>query len=248
MRTIQELKATGVAAVTLSLRDLPNSGLELEVLLGGRLKDVLGGMSVGRFRLLLIAGAESVLEGQGPLLNELATAALRAGLCVSVVTRIDGAKTVAQVLSDAMTSAGISGKVEEHEVQRLTSAEASQLTRMFASLARLQEEPRAAWLLGCPGLVDLLLRADAVDDLPGGPLSEADVFAVIWHHLVRESEVTHPGGPSPDARERALTSIAHRLLLPDDRGERPDARALPSLRSDGLLLAPGPTSAWNPAD
>src|SRR5262249_43816011 len=89
LRTIQELKATGVPVVTLSLRALPNSGLELEALLGGRLKDVLGGTSVGRFRLLVVDGAESVLEGQGPLLNELATAALRAGLCVAVVTRID---------------------------------------------------------------------------------------------------------------------------------------------------------------
>jgi hypothetical protein len=147
-----------------------------------------------------------------------------------------------------MASAGISGKVEEHEVQRLTSAEASQLTRTFTSLARLQEESRAAWLLGRPGLVDLLLRADAADDLPRGPLSEADVFAVIWRHLVREGEVTRPGGPSPDARERALTSIARRLLLPDGPGERSDVSALPSLRSDGLLFAPGPTSAWNPAD
>src|SRR5207244_8741892 len=90
LRTTQELEATGVAVVTLNLRDLPNSGLGLEALLGARLKDVLGGTSVGRFRLLVVEGAESVLEGQGPLLNELATAALRAGLCVAAVTRIDG--------------------------------------------------------------------------------------------------------------------------------------------------------------
>lgn len=74
------------------------------------------------------------------------------------------------------------------------------------------------------------------------------MFAVIWYRLVRKEEVTHPGGPSPDARDRALVSIARRLLLPDSPGERPDTAALPSLRSDGLLLVPGPTSAWNPAD
>ena len=38
--------------------------------------------------------------------------------------------------------------------------------------------------------------------------------------------MTHPGGPSPDARDRALVSIARRLLLPDSPGERPDAAAL----------------------
>src|SRR5260370_37278979 len=60
--------------------------------------------------------------------------------------------------------------------------------------------------------------------------------------------MTHPGGPSPDARDRALVSIARRLLLPNSPVERPDAAALQSLRSDGLLLPPGPTSAWKPAD
>src|SRR6266700_2438677 len=119
---------------------------------------------------------------------------------------------------------------------------------MFASLARLQEEPRAAWLLGRPGLVDLLLRAGASSELPEGPLSEADVFAVIWRYLVRNGEVANPGRPSPDARDRALVSVARQLLLPESPCERPDATVLPSLRSDGLLLAPGPTSAWNRAD
>lgn len=147
-----------------------------------------------------------------------------------------------------MSVAGATGQVEEHEVSRLTPAETTQLTATFASLARLGEEPRAAWLLGRPGLVDLLLRAGAARALPGGPLSEADVFAVIWDQLVRCAEVTVPGGPSPDARDRALTCLARRLLLPGGSGELPDAAALPSLRSDGLLLAPGPTSAWNPGD
>jgi hypothetical protein len=248
LRTAEELATAGAAAMTLSLRDLPDTGLELEALLGGRLKDVLAGTALGSFRLLVVDGAESVLAGRGPLLTDVATAALRAGFCVVAVTRSDGARAVARVLSKAMGSAGMTGKVEEYEVQRLTSPETNQLTTIFPSLARLEEEPRAAWLLGRPGLVDLLLRAGAAADLPGGPLSEADVFAVIWHHLVRNEEVTHPGGPSPDARDRALVSIARRLLLPDSPGERPDATALPSLRSDGLLLVPGPTIAWNPAD
>ncbi len=112
----------------------------------------------------------------------------------------------------------------------------------------MAEEPQAGWLLARPGLVDLLLRARAVGDLPIGPLSEAEVFAAVWHHLVRRAEVSVPGGPSPDARDRGLTSVARKLLLPDDSGPSPDADALPSLRSDGLLLPPGPASAWIPTD
>ncbi len=248
LRTTEELATTGAATITLSLRDLPDTGLELEALLGGRLKDVLGSTAVGRFRLIVVDGAESVLEGRGLLLTDVVTAALRAGLCVVVITRTDGARAVVEAVSGAIASAGRTGKVEEYEVQRLTSSETTQLTAMFASLARLQEEPRAAWLLGRPGLVDLLLRAGAASELPEGPLSEADVFAVIWRYLVRNGEVANPGRPSPDARDRALVSVARQLLLPESPGERPDATVLPSLRSDGLLLAPGPTSAWNRAD
>src|SRR5207302_1491055 len=56
------------------------------------------------------------------------------------------------------------------------------------------------------------------------------------------------GGATPDGRERALMSLARQLLLPSPPGEAPDASALPSLRSDGLLLPPGPTIAWHPGD
>jgi hypothetical protein len=249
LRTAEQLAAAGAAVTTLSLRDLPGTTVELEVLLGGRLSEVLGATAVDAGRLLVIDGAESVLEGRGPLLTEVATAALRAGLGVVAVTRSDGARAVGRELSSAAVAAGVTGQqVHEHEVARLTSAETTQLAATFASLVRLGEEPRAAWLLGRPGLVDLLLRAGAAGALPGGPLSEADVFAAVWGQVVRCGEVAVPGGPAPDARERALVSLARRLLLPGGSSELPDASALPSLRSDGLLLAPGPTSAWNPGD
>jgi hypothetical protein len=248
LRAAEQLEAAGAAVTTLSLRDLPGTTLELEVLLGGRLTDVLGSTAVDRVRLLVIDGAESVLEGRGLLLTDVATAALRAGLGVVAVTRSDGARAVERQLSTAAAAAGVTGQVHGHEVPRLTSAETVQLTATFASLARLGEEPRVAWLLGRPGLVDLLLRARAARSLPGGPLSEADVFAVIWDQLVRREEQAIPGGSSPDARDRTLTSLARQLLLPGRSSVLPDAAALPSLRSDGLLLAPGPTSAWNPGD
>jgi hypothetical protein len=237
------------AVVTLlSLRDLPAMAVELESLLGGSLTDVLGATATGKARLLVIDGAEAVLEGRGQLLSELAAAAFRTGLGIAVVTRSDAAAAARQALATAMATVGMAGQVRDHEVPRLTSAEAGEIVAAFRSLTRVGLEPRAAWLLGRPGLVDLLLRAGAGAALPEGPLSEADVFAVVWRMLVRRDEVTLPGGPSPDAREQALLALAHRKLMPDSTGERPDAAALPSLRSDGLLLSAGPTQAWQPGD
>jgi len=248
LRAAEWLEATGVMVTSLGLRDLPSTTVEVEALLGGGLDAVLGGTATGSGRLLVIDGAESVLEGRGALLTDMATAALRAGLGVVAVTRRDGAGAVADALGRAASAAGSAGPPKEHEVRGLSQEEAKILAETFQSLSRLAEEPQAGWLLARPGLVDLLLRARAVGDLPIGPLSEAEVFAAVWHHLVRRAEVSVPGGPSPDARDRGLTSVARKLLLPDDSGPSPDADALPSLRSDGLLLPPGPASAWIPTD
>ena len=175
---------------------------------------MLAGTATGEARLLVIDGAEAALEGRGQLLTEVATAALRAGLGVAAVTRTDGAGAVGQALADAATAGGLPVPVRKHEVPRLTAEEAAQITAAFTSVSRLAAEPRAAWLLGRPGLVDLLLRAGAAADLPEGPLSEADVFAAVWHHLVRRREVTDRGGPTPDAREQAMLSLARRACCP----------------------------------
>ncbi len=243
-----ELADVGSPVTVLSLRDLPGTTLELETVLGAPLTEVLAATATGQARLLVVDGAEAALEGRGQLLAELGTAALRAGLGVVAVTRADGAGAAQQALASAITAAGRAGPVATHEGPRLTAQEVSQVTAAFTSVRRLGEDPRSAWLLGRPGLVDLLLRAGAAAGLPAGPLSEADVFAAVWHHLVRYGEVTEPGGPSPGAREQALLSLARRALLPGAPADPPDPGALPSLRSDGLVISPGPASAWLPGD
>jgi hypothetical protein len=250
LRAANELAETGTPVTRLSLRDMPATVLELEGLTGAPLADVLAATATGTGdgRLLLIDGAEAALEGRSQLLTAVATAALRAGLGVAAVTRTDGAGAVSRALADATGTAGLPAGVGEHEVSRLTPAEITQVAAAFPALARVAGEPRAAWLLGRPGLVDLLLRAGAAGDLPAGPLCEADVFAAIWHHLVRHAEVQEPGGPTPDAREQALVTLARRRLLPTNPGDPPDPTALPALRSDGLLRPAGLTSAWNPGD
>ena len=55
-------------------------------------------------------------------------------------------------------------------------------------------------------------------------------------------------GISPDERELALLALARRVLDPEAPFNGSGARALPSLRSDGLLLPSGPSAAWNSGD
>ena len=235
----------GTPVTVLSLRDLPATTLELEALLGAPLTDVLAGTATGEARLLVVDGAEAALEGRGQLLAETVHRPRCApgwewrrspgptgpGPCGAGAGRARPPRRALQARSAS------------HEVPRLTAAEVSEVTAAFASMRRLAGDPRSAWLLGRPGLVDLLLRAGAAADLPDGPLSEADVFAAVWHHLVRRGEVTDPGGPTPDAREQAMLSLARRALLPASPADPPNPAALPSLRSDGLVISSGPAPA-----
>jgi hypothetical protein len=236
--------ASDASITMLSLRDLPATTLEAEALLGVPLVELLAGGAAGPQRLLLLDGAEAVLEGRGELLTDLAAAAMMAGLGVIAVTRVDAGAAVLDALRQAQ---GGARSVAEHVVPRLSDAEVDQVAS-FAALGRLGVEPRARWLLGRVGLIDLLLRGEAAQALPDGALSEADVFAAVWSVLVRRREHTAIGGPSPDAREQALLSIARALLMGHGHATSDQAGALPSLRSDGLLLTAGPTSAWNPGD
>lgn len=243
LRAAEKFAADGPAVTVLSLRDLPATTLELENSLGGHLDEVLASAASGPGRLLVVDGAEAALEGRGGLLADLARAALGMGYGVVAVTRRDGRGAVAKALS-----AGDGREPSEHEIPGLTASERAQLTATFAALSGLKEDARSNWLLSRPGLVDLLLRSGPGADLSAGVVSEAHVFAIIWAQLVRRGEEIAPGEPSPDAREQALIELAHREMLPS--GSKPTAAldALASLRSDGLLLPAGPTSAWSPGD
>ena len=243
LRVAEELATDGPVVTVLSLRDLPPTTLELEGLLGGALDEVLAAAVSGPGRLLVVDGAEAALEGRAGLLAELVSAARGAGYGVVAITRLDGRGAVAEALS-----ADGAPVPTEHEISGLTAAEKTQLTATFAVLAGLEEDARSDWLLGRPGLVDLLLRAGPGADLSAGVVSEAQVFAIIWAQLVRRGEATPSGGPSPDAREQALIELARRELLPASPKPAIALDALSSLRSDGLLLPAGPTGAWSPGD
>jgi hypothetical protein len=239
------------ASVTmLSLRDLPASSADAEARFGVALQELLSGEAVSARRLLVVDGTEAVLEGRRALLTDLAAAAMGAGLGVVAVTRSDAATAVTDALRQAthITPAGGDRQLSEYTVPRLTDAEIDEVVDRFGALVRFGREPRARWLLGRPGLTELLLRGDATQALPDGALSEADVFAAVWHAVVRNGNRMTDFGVSPDAREQALLALARTVLLGSGAAAVTDAGALSSLRSDGLLLPAGPTSAWNPSD
>lgn len=247
LRVVEELQGRGAGVAALSLRHLPDTTVELESVLGAGLIEILGGTPVDAVRLLVIDGAEAVLEGREALLFDLAVAALRAGLGIAAVARSDAATAVTKCLtraSGAIQQSDPTPDLAAHDVPALHAAETAQVATTFPTLTRLASDARSAWVLTRPGLVELLLRDGAARALPTGPLSEADVFAAIWTGLVRQGETTPAGGPTPDAREHALVGLARRALDPGSHVDSAAAlSALPSLRSDNLLRAANPWSS-----
>ena len=70
------------------------------------------------------------------------------------------------------------------EVPPLTGEKSRGVREAFAELNRLASDDRSAWLLRRLGIIDVLLRGEAVASLPDGSLSEADVFGAVWHAWV----------------------------------------------------------------
>lgn len=241
VRVCDELRSSGAVVVSVSMRDLPASVLDLEhTLQGPSVDELFAGAATGARRVLVIDGCEAVLEGKERIFMALATAAARAGFGVACVTRSDGARYVRDALNRAFRAAETSengpasgqlGAVAEHVVGELSEPERLQLAGAVEVLARLHSDARAAWLLGRPGLVDALLRSDAPLE-PGQLLCEADVYAAVWNGLIRRHESNPPGKASPDDRAFTVVTLARRLL--GEAGTL-DGQALRELRSDGVL-------------
>ena len=249
LRAADDLRAAGGATVEISLRDLPRTTLDVEHFLGAPIGDVLAGADVRPVRVLVIDGAEAALEGRHDVLRDLATAALSVSLGVAVITRTDAEQQVTEILKQAAETAAAGDRGPTRcVVNGLTRSEIATLAGTFTALSRIGNDPRNFWLLSRPGLVDVLLQADPPSDLPDRALSEADVFAATWSRRVRRRESLTDDGISPDEREQALLALARRAVDPGAPLDGSAARALASLRSDGLLLPSGPSAAWNSGD
>jgi hypothetical protein len=236
LRAAEDLAEAGATVASLSLRDLPYAISDLENQWGGfTVDEVLASGEVRPCRLLLVDGAEAILEGKGQTFRSISAAALRAGIGVIAVTRTDGSRLVRDELVRAAELAGSSIPPAEHVVAPLTRAERHILTSTFTALVRLEADQRASWVLGRPGLVDALLRTGAVLD-PTEFLCEADVFSAVWRNLIRRDEIVSPGTTAPDDREHVALNVARRTLgLP---AEPSHGTAAAELRSDGVLRVP----------
>lgn len=245
LRVSEELRSSGAVIISLSLRDLPQSTGELENSLGGcSIDDVLTAGETGPLRMVLIDGAEAVLEGKASVLQDLAAAAMRAGMGLAAVTRTDGSRKVREVLARACELADSDASPSELILGPLTHDEGEQVASTFPNLARLGSDTRSRWLLGRPGLIDALLRTGTVLD-PSDVLCEADVFAAVWRNLIRRDEDRSPGTASPDDRERATLAVVKKVLgLANDNVL---GMASAELRADGVLRLPH-NPAWSSGD
>jgi hypothetical protein len=245
LRAAEDLEGDGAAVISLSLRDLPYTLTDFESQLGGdAIDEVMATGRTGSVRLVLVDGAESVLEGKGQVFRAVAAAALRAGFGVVAVARIDGSRQVRDELRRAGELAGSGSTPGEYVVDALTHEERQALSTTFTTLARLGSDPRANWLLGRPGLVDALLTTDGILD-PAELLCEADVFSTVWRSLIRRGEIRAPGTASPDDREQAALRAARRAL--GLAADAPHGTGAAELRSDGVLRIPN-DPAMSPGD
>ncbi|MEV8441908.1 hypothetical protein AB0425_31400 [Actinosynnema sp. NPDC051121] len=245
------LRLGGMGVVALSLRDVsPGPLSSLEQLLGAPIARVFEYLEAEQVRVIALDGAEVVLEGGADLFTDLSRAARAAGVGVVAVVRDDARQAVVEALGavQAHHAGADSAQPVLIEVPALSSEEVSRVRAAFPELERVGEDPRAGWLLGRVGLVDLLLRAGAIGALPDGALSEADVFAAVWSRWVRRGERVDRGGATPDGRDEALMELARRRLLPDEPSRPIEPYALHSLRSDGLLLSADDHFAWSVGD
>lgn len=257
LAAVDEIRSAGGTVVALSLRDLAPAatGAAAGQLLQASPRAVFAATAVAPVRLVVLDGAEIAQESGPGLLRDLARAASQAGLGLVAVTRDDARETVVDALTGtavhrpgAESAPAVPGGME---IPPLTDEELSGVRQSFAELSRLDADDRSAWLLRRLGIIDVLLRGNAVASLPDGSLSEAGVFGAVWHAWVRNRDQPAPGGATPDGREEVMTGLA-RLRLAGGAAPAPlmtaDSRALPSLRSDGLLLPAGPHFAFRSGD
>ncbi|MEH0555534.1 SEFIR domain-containing protein [Streptomyces sp. B21-101] len=242
LQAVDLLRENGAQVVALSLRDLQPPLPALETVVGTPLARLFGSVPAAECRLLVVDGAEAVQQGCHDRLVSLVDAANASGLGVVAVVRDDALTAVEDALCTLSGSALSRAKVEP-----LPDIGVEQLLHDIPSLGRLRQR-RSRWLLRRIGLVGLLMRGGVPAALRDGALSEADVFDACWRGWVRRNEQYPPGAPSPDAREQALLDIARAELGTDEGQGRPDPSALPSLRSDGLLLPLGPGASWRSSE
>ncbi|TFD47074.1 ATP-binding protein [Cryobacterium frigoriphilum] len=233
---VEPSAADGRASLFLNAQDLPDDVGTFLGLLDASIEDVLGGYRWGEASLLVIDGAEAAIAGRRRVLQNLAASALRLGWSVVLVARSDHALEMKALLSSCLDQSGLATDVAEHLVQGLDERERAAAVTSVPSLERFSIEPRNVWLLERVGLVDLLLRLQAMDSLPDGVFTEHEVFHAIWQSMVLGRGSSALSAEPDYAREAYLLNLArHHLGIQATFHRSDDGRARDSLEADGLI-------------
>ncbi len=185
--------------VYLNLRLLPPTAAELRTALGASLDELLAEMSAPT-RVLVLDGADMLVERDDLLLMHLLRAAQSAAVTPWVVCATD-ARAAVQTVVENVTAA-----VREITIGGLEDTELDEVARAFPHLRRLVNEPRAKELLRRPAVIDLFVRSGS----NALPLSDADALDIVWAKLVRDNERQIRG--LPDARDQVMRQLATQQL------------------------------------
>jgi hypothetical protein len=242
LATMDQVRAAGGAVLALSLRDLPASLAMLTPSLGLAPETLLAAAPSAPVSVLLLDGGEVVQEGNAAVAGALLDATAAVGRTAIIVARDDAADAVRDLVQRHVGTVPV-----EQIVPSLGDDDVTRVVAAAPALARYAADTRAVWLLRRLGLVDLLLRAAQNGALlPSALASEAEVFATVWHALVRRAERVI-AGVGPDDREQATLDIA-RELLGGGLARPVPGGVLASLRSDNVLRPRDATTAWQTRD
>jgi hypothetical protein len=242
LRAADSIRSMGGVALLASLRDLPPAVMDLRAALGMAPGEVLSAAPSAPNSVLVLDGAEVIQECDCQSAGALVRAAAAAGMTTFLAVRDDATDS----LRNHLRRAGIE-QPKEFLVSPLGPEEIAALAKAVPMLARVTTDARAAWLLRRIGLVDLLLRAVQLGiPMPTSLSSEAEIFSIVWSGLIRRNEAII-GGVSPDDREAAVIEVA-RAVLTGQPAHIVGGAALPSLRSDGVLLSRKASATWEHGD
>ncbi|WP_405141977.1 hypothetical protein OG589_32750 [Sphaerisporangium sp. NBC_01403] len=229
VKSLEAEKAESFEALVVNLRRLPGSVPELTSVLGRGLREFLEDLTAPS-RVLVVDGADSALEGRGPLLAEIASEARQANVGLVVVTADTAAEFVTDQVKRSYNDPGL------FTVPVLDDAEIATIAAGIPQMVGLLRDLPEHSLLRRLVVLDLLSRTGLT---LGSSMTDWACLEVVWKGLVRRNESAEFG--SPEARERALLALAEdELRLPSvaRRHPLPDPAAVDALRRDHLLVPP----------
>ncbi|MCU1417160.1 MAG: hypothetical protein JWP32_1334 [Schumannella sp.] len=227
-----DIAAGETEALYLNLRQLPDSGLILDGLLGRPLRDLLRLMTAPR-RWVVIDGADYLTESAQTAFGAVVQAARDAEVELVVVATDDAVQAVTADLGPTSTVIPVL-------IPGLDDDDLGRVSESNPGLSALFSTGRSKDLMRRPVIADLLVRANSSVEA----VTEADAMAEVWRGLVRRHERGDRG--APDARDQTLRLLAEHALgraTDDQTLSRLDLGVVDRLRRDGIL-APASATPW----